>query len=150
MKTFIFNKIVRDNVITSIAEHNVEAEMEQITQEQKLELLKNKLVEEANEVLHSKNSEETIYEIADLLEVIDTIKNMSKISEEDIQQARAKKLQTRGGFKNNIFLKSITLDEKSENATIKGYVEYLKQNPDRYPELPYVVSNTTKAKEKSS
>jgi len=62
-------------------------------------LLFEKLVEEAREVRAAHISgEHLVEELADLVEVIETVKRVANISSSDIDQARTAKLETHGGF----------------------------------------------------
>lgn len=69
-----------------------------------IERLKNKLLEEAKEVVASKTPDETLEELADLLEVIHAIGKESGLSIEQIEKKRISKKQERGGFENHIYL----------------------------------------------
>ena len=59
---------------------------------------KKKIVEEAAEVLESKDKEELLDELADCLEVIKGLLKQIEVSEEEMEEVRQKKLQKRGGF----------------------------------------------------
>ena len=100
----IFNKLVRDNIpdiITSNGEKSVTRIL--ADEEYKVELYK-KLLEEANEVISSKNSDATIEELADVLEIIRAIAELNGKTLDDIlKNANQKKLK-RGGFEKRIFL----------------------------------------------
>lgn len=100
----IINKLVRDN-IPNIIENNGEEVITRILgdDEYKKELYK-KLLEEANEVINAKSSDETLEELADVLEVLKAIAELNnKDLEAIIEIANRKKLE-RGGFKKRIFL----------------------------------------------
>ncbi len=61
--------------------------------------LKEKLVEEANEVLEAQELHEITEEIADVYEVLDTIINMFKLDRDKIKQIQDDKFLARGGFR---------------------------------------------------
>ena len=62
----VFNKLVRDNIPDIIASNGEESVTRILADEEyKVELYK-KLLEETNEVIISKNSDETIEELADV------------------------------------------------------------------------------------
>ena len=100
----IFNKLVRDNIpdiITSNGEESVTRIL--ADEEYKVELYK-KLLEEANEVISSKNSDETLEELADVLEILRSIAELNGKKLDDVlKNANQKKLK-RGGFEKRIFL----------------------------------------------
>jgi len=63
-----------------------------------------KLLEEANEVISSKTSDETIEELADVLEILKSIAELNGRTLDDVlKNANQKKLK-RGGFEKRIFL----------------------------------------------
>ena len=100
----IFNKLVRDK-IPEIIESNNEVAIYRILEsnEYKQELYK-KLLEEANEVINSKNSNDLIVELADVLEVLRAIANLENKELDDIIEFANKKELKRGGFSKRIFL----------------------------------------------
>ena len=100
----IFNKLVRDN-IPNMIESNGEVPITRILDETEYrsELYK-KLLEEADEVIKSSNQEETLEELADVLEVIRMIAKLEDKSIEDIMKIADKKRLKRGGFEKRIFL----------------------------------------------
>lgn len=63
-----------------------------------------KLVEEANEVRDAANEEETKKELADLLEVMDTLLAATGIALTDVRSIQDRKRETKGGFEKRIFL----------------------------------------------
>ncbi len=84
--------------------------------EETLERLKDKLLEESQEVFEAYTKEdksELKEEIADVIEVIDAILFHNKINLEEVLQIRDAKRLKRGGFEKGIFLESIDyFDEK--------------------------------------
>ena len=100
----IFNKLVRDNISDIIASNGEESVTRILADEEyKAELYK-KLLEEANEVISSKTSDETIEELADVLEILKSIAELNgKILDDVVEVAKQKRLK-RGGFEKRIFL----------------------------------------------
>lgn len=66
--------------------------------------LKEKLLEEANEVLQTTTKEQLTEELADLLEVLHTLSQTMNISEIDLQTTQQQKRQKRGGFSKQLCL----------------------------------------------
>lgn len=99
-----FNKLVRDN-IPSIIENNNEVAITRILNddEYRNELYK-KLIEEANEVISSKTTKETLEELADVLEVIIAISKLESKNLDDVIEIANQKRLKRGGFDKRIFL----------------------------------------------
>lgn len=103
----IYNKLVRDK-IPEIIEANGEKPIIRILEnnEYKDELEK-KLLEEYNEVLKAKSSNERIEELADMIEVIISLAKLENKSLDDIIKTANKKREKRGGFEKRIFLESV-------------------------------------------
>lgn len=100
----IFNKLVRDN-IPNIIKNNGEESIIRILDdaEYRKELYK-KLLEECNEVINSKNKEELLEELADVLEVIRSIAKLENNELDDVIEISDQKKLKRGGFEKRIFL----------------------------------------------
>lgn len=64
--------------------------------------LKDKLFEEIEELYLSKNRLHMVEEMADIMEVINTIMSFYNLSTIEVEQARKKKLAERGGFSKRI------------------------------------------------
>ena len=100
----IFNKLVRDNIPDIIASNGEESVTRILADEEyKVELYK-KLLEEANEVISSKNSDETIEELADVLEILKSIAELNDKKLDDVVEVAKQKRLKRGGFEKRIFL----------------------------------------------
>ena len=100
----IFNKLVRDK-IPEIIESNNEVAIYRILEsnEYRQELYK-KLLEEANEVINSKNSNDLIVELADVLEVLRAFAELENKELCDIIDLANQKKLKRGGFSKRVFL----------------------------------------------
>ena len=105
----VHNKLVRDK-IPNIIESNNEVAITRILndEEYRIELYR-KLNEECNEVINSKSSNDTLEELADVLEVIRTIAMLEHKSIDDIINIANQKKLVRGGFEKRIYL------EKTKN-----------------------------------
>lgn len=100
----IFNKLVRDNIPDIIASNGEESVTRILSDEEyKAELYK-KLLEEAKEVISSKNSDETIEELADVLEILRSIAELNGKTLDDVLETANQKKLKRGGFEKRIFL----------------------------------------------
>lgn len=100
----VFNKLVRDNIPNKIT-NNGEVAITRILddEEYKKELYK-KLLEESDEVISSKDSDETMEELADVLEVLKSIAELNGKRIEDVIEVANQKRIKRGGFEKRIFL----------------------------------------------
>lgn len=99
------NKLVRDKIIDIKQKEGEKPEFTVLNDQEYLQALKQKLVEESNEVLTSATDEELMNELADLQEVMDCLLRQAKISKTQLKLAQVKKNDAKGSFKKRIFLK---------------------------------------------
>ena len=102
-----YRKIVRDRIPEIIEKSGKRAEYEQVSREEALAGLEEKLTEETREYLESRDLEE----MADILEVLHGILRLRNVSMEEVEEIRLRKKAERGGFENRIRLLRVT-DEK--------------------------------------
>lgn len=112
----IYNKLVRDRMI-DIYKHDVENKISAsdyrvryMSPEETLEKLKDKLLEEVQEVCEVYDLEDKSRlkeELADMIEVIDAILYYKKISLDDVLSLRDVKREKKGGFETGLLLESI-------------------------------------------
>lgn len=110
----VFNKLVRDKMI-DIYKHDVanrisahDFSVRNLSREETLERLKDKLLEEAKEMFEVYGDKEKLKEeIADIVEVLHGILHHNGVSFDDILAIRDKKKEARGGFETGLFLESI-------------------------------------------
>lgn len=92
--------------------------------------LKEKLVEEAQEIPIADGSrEDIIAELADVEQLMDDMKNEMAITDAEVSAAKVRKLDKKGGFSEGIFVETIELDDDDE------WVEYYRNEPLKYPEI---------------
>ena len=103
----IYKKLVRDNIPDIIEKEGRHAEFISLDDETFLVALKEKLVEEAREIVHAKDKGEMIQELADLQEVMDKLKEKYLITQTDVNMAQALKAIKNGKFDKQIFLVSV-------------------------------------------
>lgn len=111
-----YNKLVRDKMI-DIYEHDVankvtasDYKVRYMEKSETLECLKDKLLEEANEVFEAYGNEDKTAlkeEIADVIEVIDAILFHNDISLAEVLAIRDKKKEKKGGFEKGLYLEYI-------------------------------------------
>ena len=101
-----YNKLVRDR-IPEIIEGNGEEPITRILndEEYRSELIK-KLNEEYDEVVNA-SGEDIIEELADMLEVMESIANLQNKTLDNIIKKKEKKKNKRGGFSKKIFLEGV-------------------------------------------
>lgn len=128
-KTFIFNKLVRDKIHQMLFDEGCTVNNRELVGQELLAALKNKLIEEAYEVMHSKSIEDLKEELADLQEVISSIMSFNDINPEEVDKIRLDKNHKRGSFSRGIYVSSIEIDEK--NPMAKYYTARTSQYPEQ-------------------
>ncbi len=108
--------------MVDIYEHDVENKISAsgysvryMEREETLERLKDKLLEEAQEVFDAYGKEDKTHlkeEIADVIEVIDAILYHNDLSLEEVLAIRDAKKEKKGGFEKGVFLESIDYFDK--------------------------------------
>ena len=104
-KEIIQNKLVRDNIPQIIISQGNIPEISTLTKDEYRTELKKKLQEEVTEFLESEEQEE----IADIMEVLDTIIDEYQYSREEIQNIKKVKKEKNGSFTKRIYLKNISM-----------------------------------------
>ncbi len=100
-----YNKLVRDN-IPALIESKGEKVVTHIATEKEYE---EKLIEKLDEEVVEFNSDRTIEELADILEVVYAIGEYKGVAKEKLEEMRLAKREARGGFVQRIILDE-TLD----------------------------------------
>jgi len=96
-----YNKLVRDNIIQIIQSKGQTASFHIAgTDEEYWMKLKEKLLEEVNELLQ----DESMGEVADVLEVLEAMCAYKGFSKLEVEEVKNKKLEERGGFEKRIIL----------------------------------------------
>ncbi len=108
MVDIVYNKLVRDLIPAIITDDNQTPVTHILNDDEFRKALLEKLVEEAKELLESEGD---LGERADIAEVLQALDDVLGYSKDEIESARLKKAEKRGGFEQKIFLeKAITHD----------------------------------------
>jgi len=97
-----YNKLVRDKIPEIITQKGGTPITHIATEDEYWQKLKEKLIEEAEEF----DKDETITELADILEIIDAILEYKKFDKNEIKKTKIERAEERG-----IFIKRIILEE---------------------------------------
>lgn len=103
----VYNKLVRDLIPEIITKDGKTADIIILSEESFKQAIKDKLIEEATEVANAQNRDDILSELADILEVMDSIKQIYNINTLEVNTIQAVKALQRGKFDKKIFLKSV-------------------------------------------
>ncbi len=128
-KKFRLNKLVRDKVKDIFEKDNCTVYVKELSDDEYIQALHDKLYEEVEELCDVESKEELIEEMADIFQVLETICTMADVSVESIIKTQEEKLEKKGGFQDGLFIDYI------EHAEDHPYTEYYAKQPDKYPEI---------------
>ncbi len=100
----LYNKLVRDNIPAIIRQHGDTCQTEIMTESEFQLALRQKIVEEAQEVMKTTAHSELVSELADLYEVVETLLQTNNITTDMLQTEQEHRRATRGGFMQRIKL----------------------------------------------
>jgi predicted house-cleaning noncanonical NTP pyrophosphatase (MazG superfamily) len=103
MTVITYNKAVRDRIPEIIRASGKECTVEQVPPERWLELLNQKLAEEVAEY----QANPSLEELADILEIMQTIVALRGETWEELERVRVAKAEERGGFRDRILLQAV-------------------------------------------
>ena len=108
---YTYNKLVRDKIPESIDSiEGRKAKWKIMNDEEYIKELNKKLLEEAHEFIE----ENSVEELADIVEVIQSIMKAKNISYEKLKKVQKMKREKKGGFNNRIFLIDVEQDKIDE------------------------------------
>lgn len=126
---FRTNILVRDKMVEKMKSEGILVNFKKLNEKDYENALREKVVEEAQEVAAEKNRERLIYELADLLEVAQTLADTLGITTSEILDARKKKREKSGGFTKKHFTNFVEIEK--DNPAIRYYLE----RPSKYPKM---------------
>ena len=103
MKTQHYNKLVRDKIPEIIVAAGQRPTWQPLSDADYFIALKQKLQEEVTEF----NNDQTVEELADILEVILTLSSLLGANAAKLEKLRLNKREQRGGFDQQIFLSKV-------------------------------------------
>jgi predicted house-cleaning noncanonical NTP pyrophosphatase (MazG superfamily) len=122
-----YYKLVRDEIPTIIRRAGGLARLRTLSKQDARVFLARKLLEEAIEVWYAKEPDEVAGELADVIEVLEALRDQHGISAEDLHSIREKKRQARGGFEKLVYLEETrpgTLDAtRGANAALPLFAD---------------------------
>lgn len=128
MPKFLFNKLVRDKTLERLERFGIRYEHKILADQEYMQALKDKLIEESQEVIDAKNRQEMITELADVAEVVKALQKLYGIEQQEIDAAQAKTDDERGAFEKGIYIESIEMDDDNK------WLGYFRKTPEKYKE----------------
>lgn len=107
----IYNKLVRDNIPSIIQDNNGIPITRILSDDEYRKELYKKLLEECNELISAKTSNNIIEEASDVFEVLKAISELEGKNINDVIESSKQKRLKRGGFTKKIFLEK-TIEKK--------------------------------------
>ncbi len=99
-----YNKLVRDHIPEIIRQHGEICQTKIMTESEFQQALRQKVVEEAQEVMQATTQSELIQELTDLYEVVEAILHTNNITLDALRTEQEQRRTTRGGFTQRIKL----------------------------------------------
>ena len=112
----IFNKLVRDKIPNKIENNGEIPIIKTLDDEEYREELYKKLLEETNEVINAKNTNDTLEELADVIEVLKAIASLENKNIDDIIEIANQKRLKHGGFEKRIFLEKTYIKNNKKRS----------------------------------
>ncbi|MFA5052189.1 MAG: nucleoside triphosphate pyrophosphohydrolase [Patescibacteria group bacterium] len=104
MKKIYYHKLIRDRIPDVIRKKGARYVIKKLSAKRfEVELLK-KVGEEATGLLSAKNKHELTSELADIHEVLETIRKYKKIKPSCLRDELKKNMKRKGGFKKRLYL----------------------------------------------
>jgi predicted house-cleaning noncanonical NTP pyrophosphatase (MazG superfamily) len=100
----VYKKLVRDKIPEIIESTGKKCSFKILNNDEYIKALHQKSFEELEEYINSKNNDEAIEELADLLEIIHSLAEYHGASIKKVEEVRKRKMDLRGGFKDKLFL----------------------------------------------
>jgi predicted house-cleaning noncanonical NTP pyrophosphatase (MazG superfamily) len=102
-----YNKLIRDRIPEIIEESGGIAKIKTLDNGVFRKALKEKVIEEAKELLESESDEDVLNELSDIEELVNAIAEDYGIPKDEIEKKRKNKAEKRGGFKKKLFLEYV-------------------------------------------
>ena len=124
---YTYNKLVRDKIPENINRmEGRKATWRIMDDDEYIKELNKKLLEEAHEFIE----ENAIEELADVMEVIQSIMRIKNISYEELKNVQQMKREKKGGFSNKIYLVEVEQDKADEREEQEMKKEWRKNGLD--------------------
>jgi len=128
MAIFLLDKLIRDKLRAEYEKLNQKATYKTLSKPEFIEALKQKLIEEANEI-DVTDRQSIVGEVADVYQVLEDMLAANDISLDEVQNAKRVKFEKKGGFAEATYIDTLELTDDDE------WNGYYRQQPDLYKEI---------------
>lgn len=128
IKSFKVEKLIRDQLPSIMRSQGIVVHDRTMDHEEFIQKLKVKLLEEAEEVNQAQTAEELLEELADVLEVVQTLSSATGLTLQQIEEKRIEKSKLKGGFEGRIFNHHVDIEEDNQ------IINYYLNKPKHYPQ----------------
>lgn len=115
MSRKIYNKLVRDKIPEIIKNKGDFPKISLLSKIEYSQALKQKMAEEAKELIKARSREDVLNELSDVQEIIKAIAKNHGITAEELEKSRKKKLKEKGGFGERYLLEYVDESEDKNN-----------------------------------
>src|SRR3989338_9986662 len=129
MKTFQFNKLVRDKIPDAIKNRGGIVIARKLTRKEYIWELVKKLTEESTELNSSLSSQQAAEELVDIAEVVAALQKVFKVSDTKLRSIRQNKNLKNGAFDKRLFIDSVKVSDNDP------WINHYRKNSNRYPEI---------------
>ena len=98
MPKYRFRRLARDKMVEWLEARDHVMEYTRVSGEDFAKELRNKIIEEADEVKQAKSREELIEEVGDVLDILDAICKQAGITSEEVAASQKAKFDERGAY----------------------------------------------------
>jgi predicted house-cleaning noncanonical NTP pyrophosphatase (MazG superfamily) len=130
MKRFLLDKLGRDKAEELFKDQGCKLKYHIVEENDEfLDALTQKMVEELEEVFSCETKEQVIEELADLEEVMAAFKKLIDVDQKDIDAVKKAKFEKKGGFEKRVYVEYVDVPEGTEQYN------YFMTDPEKYPEI---------------
>lgn len=124
--TFLCDKLVRDKDPQLMAQRHIETKTSPITGDTLISYLKQKIQEEASEVVSARTLPHMLDELVDVVEAAQVLLRVMGVTEEEFQHLCQEKRHKRGTYEAGVHLYEVSLTK--DNPEVKHYLAH----PEKY------------------
>lgn len=141
MPTFRYAKLVRDNIVKWHEENGHTVQGSTLSGEELRRALSQKLHEEADEVHDASNRNELVEEIGDVQQIVDDLRQLLDIADDELRLAMTQKTARKGGFLGGAYIETVTIPDEQDK-----WAQYCRSSPEKYPEVKEEIMNDPEPK----